>query len=49
MRRLDICRVEYNAGNIRPVMVSETSTSSGDLAYRFLMLAQRSMYHTAIE
>ena len=49
MRRPDICQVEYNAGSIRPTMVSEPFMTSGDPAYRFLMLAQRSMYHTTIE
>ncbi len=31
------------------MMVSEPFVTFGDLAYRFLMLTQCSMYHTAIE
>jgi hypothetical protein len=51
MRLLDICLVEYSVDNIRPVHVSAMSTCMRleCCAYCFLMLAQRSMYHSAIE
>lgn len=49
MRQLDICQAEYSAGSTRPAQVSEKSPTLGRCAYCFFMLAQRSMYHTAIE